>query len=107
MELIIAQPETLHPEIPAPRWATGRHLEDDGLCLVDELEFTVDEVSVSVHHLTLIDGNAPRSVDDAAVLTWRADWTGEPSEFEGARIRIADIPRVLAALQRLQAEVAK
>lgn len=96
----------IHPEIPRAPWVTERYLDDDGRCVVDEHDYDDGDFHInrSVSH-SIDDDGTVRTNPENYFVAWLNRWPDSPAiDSESVTILPRDLPRLIAVLQRLQAE---
>jgi hypothetical protein len=98
----------IHPEIPMPAWAVERYLDDDGRIFVDTHRYDDGKFDVTLDSTKTIRTDDVLTSDDNAYIQWRSVWAdGTGVDSETFTVLAADIPELIAVLQRAHAEIVK
>lgn len=103
--------DVIHPEIPAPAWATNRYVDDDGREVIDE--HVVEHGRYYIELSRMVTLRATDSGDVSAPLDtnfhpenvwfrWQNRWADGSADAEGFTVFPADIPTLIEALEAAQ-----
>ncbi|CAI9386070.1 hypothetical protein [Microbacterium sp. T2.11-28] len=105
-----AQTTGIHPEIPLAPWVTTRYEDDDGRLVVDENKYHYTDVDVwvdrGVTHALNEDGSFHSSTE-SALISYDLVWPEGGRDAEQFTVLASSIPILIAALLRLEKEMAE
>ncbi|MCT1394583.1 MULTISPECIES: hypothetical protein [Microbacterium] len=103
--------DVIHPEIPAPVWATNRYVDDDGREVIDEHAVEHGRYYIELSRMVTLratdsgDVNAPLEANfhpENVWFRWQNRWADGSVDAEGFTVFPADIPTLIKALEAAQ-----